>query len=452
MKAGVSMRRISEHKVASFLAAAALACGILAAMVEPGIISPFIILGIIAGVMRIVAPPLSRRVSRVRLSIRWKILGAISLMAALMVGVSIVNIEAMDYMHLELHAIQDLGQNPSAVLAAVDELENTQHGPFFSLAPLLSMLAAILAMTLGIAVAMSVITPVRQMGIAMRRIAAGDFSQPIALENRDELGELASSINQTAQELVRLQEATLTEERARALQDRVTQVTLAQEEERRRISRELHDDLGPSLAAIVNRLRTCQQLVRSDPSQAEKDLDEVTKGLKGHIQDIRHLIYDLRPLAVDQLGLAGAIEQQLERFSKDTGVRASSSFSPQAAVDPLAEVTVFRVLQECLSNVQKHSAATRVDVGLQPVDSGVELTVRDDGRGFAPDAGSANTTPQGVGLVSMRERAELVGGRLTVESRPGAGCSVVLYVPSRIRAVAGSREEAALGTNTNPDR
>lgn len=452
MKAGVSMRQISEHKATSFLAAAALACGILVAIIEPGVISPFIILGIIAGGMRIVAPPLSRRVSRVRLSIRWKILGAISLMAALMVGVSIVNIEAMDYMHLELHAVQDLGQNPSAVLAAVDELENTQHGPFFSLAPLLSMLAAILAMTLGIAVAMSVITPVRQMGIAMGRIAAGDFSQPIALENRDELGELASSINETAQELVRLQEATLAEERAQALRDRVTQVTLAQEEERRRISRELHDDLGPSLAAIVNRLRICQQLVRSDPSRAEKDLDEVTKGLKGHIQDIRHLIYDLRPLAVDQLGLTGAIEQQLERFAKDTGVRISSSFSPQAAVDPLAEVTVFRVLQECLSNVQKHSAATRVDVGLQPVDSGVELTVRDDGRGFAPDSGSANAAPQGVGLVSMRERAELVGGRLTVESRPGAGCSVALYVPSRIRVIAELREEAALGANSHPDR
>ena len=117
------------------------------------------------------------------------------------------------------------------------------------------------ALLLGFVLSWLVIDPVRQMGQGMRRIAAGNFSQPVHVENRDELGELAGRINQTAEELARLQEATVAEERARALQERIAQVTLAQEEERRRISRELHDGLGPSLAAVANRLRACRQIV-----------------------------------------------------------------------------------------------------------------------------------------------------------------------------------------------
>jgi len=397
----------------------------------PDIIGPIIFLGILAGIVWVTSGPLSRWIARIRLSVRWKILGAIAVMGSLMVIVSMVNIAAMDYMHTELHQIQDLGRaRPSAVLSAVNELESTQHGAFFSFAPLLSILAALVAFILGIAIAISVITPVRRMGEAMRRIAAGDFSEPVQVHNRDELGQLAASINQTAQELAKLQEETLASERARALRERIAHVTLTQEEERRRLSRELHDGLGPSLAAVANRLRACRELIESNPDEAQQELDDAAAALKGHVQDIRHLIYDLRPLAVDQLGLNGAIEQQAERFGKQAGVTLSVGIDPDITLDPLSEVTVFRVLQECLENIEKHAQASRVEILLRKNEDGFWLSIGDDGLGF--DASPAlNGGSEGVGLIGMHERAELVGGTLMVDTRPGRGSVVKLTIPAK---------------------
>ena len=264
---------------------------------------------------------------------------------------------------------------------------------------------------------------------AMHRIAAGNLSQPVRVENRDELGALAGRINQTAEELARLQEATLAEERSRALQERIAEVTLAQEEERRRISRELHDGLGPSLAAIGNRVRACRSIVRTDSEQAERELGEIADGLTGCIREIRALIHDLRPLALDQLGLMGALSQHVETFGHDTGISVSFSSSLETGLNPLVEVTVFRIVQECLSNVQKHADASQLEVSLQADGSGLELRVGDDGQGFDPGVAASHTGPQGMGLTSMQERAEMLSGSLSVKSAPGEGCQIVLYIP-----------------------
>jgi len=416
----------------------------------PDLIGPLLFLAFLAGAVKLTAGPLSGFIARIRLSVRWKILGAISVMGALMVIVSLVNIGAMDYMHTELHEIQDLGwARPAAVLSAVNELESTQHGAFFSLAPLLSILGALVAFILGIAIAISVITPLRHMGEAMRRIASGDFSQPVEVRNRDELGELAERINDTARELERARADALASERARALRERIAHVTLTQEEERRRISRELHDGLGPSLAAIANRLRACQELIENNPQQAHQDLDDAAAALRGHVQEIRHLIYDLRPLAVDQLGLNGAIEQQVERFTKDTGIPVVANVPTNMKLDPLAEVTVFRVVQECLSNIQKHAKARNVELRVQSKRTGVEISVRDDGRGFAANGADGATATEGVGLVSMRERADQVGGSLAVRSSLGHGCEVVLRLPPRSATLDGpSEEQVGAGSST----
>ena len=277
--------------------------------------------------------------------------------------------------------------------------------------------------------AWSVIEPLRRMGDSMSRIGSGDFTQPLEVDNRDELGDLASQINASTQELVRLQEAVLAEERARASHERMTQVTMAEEEERRRISRELHDGLGPALAAIGNRIRAAKHTVTTDPDETGRQLDEIARSVKGHIQDIRHLIHDLRPLALDQLGLRGALRRHVERFGQDSGIQVSLSASGETPITPIAELTVFRVAQECLTNVQDHAAAGRVDVELQITETSLELTVADDGRGFDPNGVSPPSTGKGLGLFSMRERAEALGGSFSLRSGSGKGCVAALRLP-----------------------
>ena len=395
-----------------------------------GLVSIVVLLWLMFLLLRYATTPLSLFIARARYGIRLKFEIAVSVIGAMFLFVTLFSFGAMDFMHEELHDIQELAvTQPSLALQAVDDLEDTQHSFLFSATPFLSIMSVLLAGVLGAAMAWSVINPVGRMGQAMRRIASGDFSQPVTVDNGDELGELADRINDTARDLARLQEASLAEERARALREQITRVTVAQEEERRRISRELHDGLGPSLAAIGNRLRVFSSMIRTDPDGTERGLGEVTASLKGHVGEIRELIYDLRPVGLDQLGLVTALRQHTERFMKDTGIETSFASSGDRGFDPLTEVTVFRVVQECLNNVQKHANATRVEIGFQTDEAGVEVWVKDDGLGFDPSRTAAGV-PADVGLLSMNERADLVGGTLTVQSRPGNGCRVVLHIPS----------------------
>ena len=306
-----------------------------------GPVTSLFMLGVIYLVLRFATKPMSRVIARLEYSIRWKFELAIFAIAGLFLLISLIQIEAMNIMHNGLHDIQALSTSEaSEVIQALNELEDTQHGAFYRLLPYLGVLGVLGAAAIGAAMAWSVIDPVRKMEQAMGRIASGDFSQPLDIESQDELGELANEINQTAEQLFKLQEATLAEERARALRERVIQVSTAQEEERRRISRDLHDGLGPSLAAVGNRMRACQRLVRTEPERAERELEEMATGLRAHVQEVRQLIHDLRPLALDQLGLAKAVEQQVSEFDQQTGIKTSFTISGEVALNPFAEVTI----------------------------------------------------------------------------------------------------------------
>ncbi len=144
------------------------------------------------------------RVARFACSIRWKFEVAIAVIATVSLFTGLISVGAMNSMHNELHEIQELGPTrPTEVLHAVNELEDTQHGLLFTLTPILSMMGVILGATLGAAIAWSVIKPVGEMGQAMSSIASRDFSQPLCVENRDELGDLAVKINQTAEDLAK---------------------------------------------------------------------------------------------------------------------------------------------------------------------------------------------------------------------------------------------------------
>lgn len=402
------------------------------------------------------AGALSRLIVRVPVSLRWKVSGTILLMLAVMLGISLAALWATNQTHTEIHRIQEFRgemsprpliggilqqlQGPEGEMlrqiqgrnvqmsAAIDRLEQRQHR-LLTWIPAVVFGGGLAVLALGLALSSTLIPSIRKIGEATRRIAGGDFSQAVVVPNRDEMGELANGLNSAARDLGRLQEALVGQERARSLQERIAQVTLAQEEERRRISRELHDGLGTSLADLANRLSVCRQLVRDAPLMAESGLDEVITLLRRQISEIRELINHLRPLALDQLGLVEALRQYVERFREESGISASLAVYGSIRTDPLTEVTIFRVVQESLTNVRKHAQATSVQVSLRETDGSMEVTVSDNGRGF--DTEAPQPEGRGLGLTSMRERTELVGGSFTVQSSPGQGCRTVLRIPVR---------------------
>jgi two-component system, NarL family, sensor histidine kinase UhpB len=195
----------------------------------------------------------------------------------------------------------------------------------------------------------------------------------------------------------------------------------AQEEERARVARDLHDEVNQSLTGLLLRLEAAREAA---PPELEGELAE-TKALANQAMgELLSLARQLRPTALDDLGLAAAIEGQVGRLGGEieTGLEVDGDFSDLGGD---AQLVVYRVAQEALSNAARHSGAGRVDVRLSRSEGGgVLLEVSDDGRGFAFDE-----SERGLGIGGMRERALLIGANLTIESRPGRGTTVRLAVP-----------------------
>jgi len=195
----------------------------------------------------------------------------------------------------------------------------------------------------------------------------------------------------------------------------------AQEEERARVARDLHDEVNQSLTGVLLRLEAAREAA---PPELEAELDE-TKALANQaMRELLSLARQLRPSALDDLGLKAAIGGLVENLGL---AGAEAVFNAEGDFSDVAEdrqLVVYRVAQEALSNASRHSQAKHVEVRLSRRGNGVELEVSDDGRGFA----FAEAEQGGLGLAGMRERALLVGGELTIESRPGRGTTVRLRI------------------------
>jgi two-component system sensor histidine kinase UhpB len=198
----------------------------------------------------------------------------------------------------------------------------------------------------------------------------------------------------------------------------------AQEEERARVARDLHDEVNQSLTGLLLRLEAARA---EAPPALEAELAETKALATQAMGELLQLARQLRPTALDDLGLAAAIAGQVERLGAG---EIEASFEPEGSFADLggdAQLVVYRVAQEALNNATRHAGAERIDVRLRRRDGGVVLTVVDDGRGFAFDE-----SQRGLGINGMRERALLVGAELTIESRPGAGTSVRLELPGDV--------------------
>jgi signal transduction histidine kinase len=210
----------------------------------------------------------------------------------------------------------------------------------------------------------------------------------------------------------------------RVARDALQRVVTAQELERRRLARELHDETGQALTSILLGLRTVEEA--RDEAEMRASVAEVRELVRSTLQDVRQLAVELRPKALDDFGLVAALERLAESFGEQTGIAVVFESTLLAGRLPAeVETALYRIVQESLTNIVKHARADQVSIVVGRKENLVTVVVEDNGVGFDP----ARSRDGGLGLIGMRERVALLGGRLALESRPGAGTTFVAEVP-----------------------
>lgn len=213
--------------------------------------------------------------------------------------------------------------------------------------------------------------------------------------------------------------------------DVLRQILSAQEDERKRLSRDIHDVLAQTLATCHYRAETCAMILDQDPDAAREDMVEVAGLISATLDQVRDIIFDLRPSALDRGGLGDAIGAYIDRMAGG-GRRVRISISENADttdVDDRVKTTLYRIAQEAVSNVLQHSGADRARVSVDRRPDEIELRIVDEGAGFDMSKAPSVEADGHIGLSSMRERCELLGGAFDLRSEPGRGTQVRVTVP-----------------------
>ncbi len=265
--------------------------------------------------------------------------------------------------------------------------------------------------------------PILELVEATRSIGRGDFSHRVRRWANDEIGELAQAFNQMAVELEQADD--VRRERELLRRQLLERVIAAQEDERRRISRELHDSTSQSLTSLMVGLRTLENacdlpLVHSHTRELRQIVGQV-------LEDVHTLAIQLRPAILDDLGLPAALERLIQEWQKRHQIQADAVVHLTGERLPDAiETALYRIIQEALTNVARHAQARSVSVLVERRAQDVVAVIEDDGAGF--DVSQASSDGH-LGLVGIRERAELLGGSLTIESNPESGTSLYVQLP-----------------------
>jgi signal transduction histidine kinase len=206
------------------------------------------------------------------------------------------------------------------------------------------------------------------------------------------------------------------------------QLLTAQEADRRRISRDLHDDINQRLAMLSMDLRRIEKDPSKDPEPLRDGIRRVSDGLAAVSDDVRQMAYRFHPSILDDLGLLKAVRRLVNEFSDRTGIQCSYVYKdPVGILPPDVTICIYRVVQECLSNISRHAQASQVEVELMCEDDVVSLSVRDDGVGF--DTSHGDQMSGHLGLLSMKERVRMAKGTLDVESAPMHGTQIRVEIP-----------------------
>jgi signal transduction histidine kinase len=290
-------------------------------------------------------------------------------------------------------------------------------------------LTALLAISFGV---INVVRPLQELDRRAARVAWGDFDavkQPVG--GVQEVDELRLTLVQLAERVRSYQTG---------MRDYLAAITQAQEEERSRLAHELHDETVQALIALKQRAQMARKALglpasghAADPARAAARLEELEGLIDGELLSLRRLIGDLRPIYLEDLGFVPALEMLAQQTEARHGLRVALDIRGETIrLAPDLELAAYRTVQQALTNVVSHAQANNVVLGVTFAGDGLWLTVHDDGRGFTPPEQPVSLARQGhFGLMGMRERTILYGGRLSITSAPGQGCTVSVWLPVR---------------------
>lgn len=314
--------------------------------------------------------------------------------------------------------------------------------------------ALVVALFLSWGMARSLVRPIGQLNAAAQSISQGDLSQPTPELGSDEIGELSRSLDAMRialkKSLDEMQDwntelEAKVEVRTKQLEDSyreierkeaargelLRKILTAQEEERKRIARELHDETTQSLLGLLMKLEAAGK-TPSEASSIDSDMLMDVKNLTVETLDnVRRIIHDLRPSVLDDLGLLSAIRWYAESRFGSVAIKARVELTGEdRSLAPEIETALFRVVQEAIANIVRHAEAHNAVISVELEDAAVRIEVEDDGKGFDVEAVRRQADKAvGLGLLGMEERIALLGGRFQIESNPGGGTRLVIEVP-----------------------
>lgn len=302
-------------------------------------------------------------------------------------------------------------------------------------APVIVLLAAIVSLVSLSFGVRRVIQPLQALRRAASRLAWGDFEAISAPAGGiDEIVQLQLTLQDMATQVHRFQAG---------MQDYVASLTKAQEEERRRLARELHDETIQELIALGQRVKMLELECEADDSRRSgvvkqkvlARLQEISQLITQSLQGLRALIHDLRPLYLEELGLVSALKMLAAKTSQHSVPVTFEVSGPERRLSADAELGAYRVAQACIANALRHGMAQRIRTVLEFEDKGILLTVEDDGIGFGPPERPSDLALDGhFGLLGMYERAQRLGGHLSIRSAPGEGAAIVTFLPYDLTA------------------
>ena len=295
---------------------------------------------------------------------------------------------------------------------------------------LVTIIAAIAGSVFGYLTARGITRRLKRLASVADRWGNGDFTALTYDASVDELGQMSRQLNSMAQQLQNLLS---------------TRQKLATLEERNRLARDLHDSVKQQIFAVVMQIGATKYLLKRDVNAAETRLNEAEKLVHQAQQELTSLIRELRPAALEGKGLTVALRELATQWTQQTDIVANLRIEGTQTLSLAVEEALFRIAQEALSNVARHSKATLVQMLLTTTDETVMLSVRDNGQGF-------DTTHQGhegragIGLLSMQERVKALGGSVQIESTPGKGTSIVASCP-RLGVILGDLSNGNNGSD-----